>query len=207
MNTSKDNLEFQIKKRINEREITPSRDLWSEIELQNANNSHAKSRLNWYLIAACLVLTVSLGAVLFFNKENSETEKSEIIAEVKTTTIQNKTEKEPTIKSPEISEQKQKESVAIENISKENKEESLKSQIVIEPRGLPLTKENAPEIIANISKIEPEKIIAKSDSAKTQVKKKRYVDPSTLLFSVEHKDAIQKSKSTSNVASIEIIGN
>jgi hypothetical protein len=45
--------------------------------------------------------------------------------------------------------------------------------------------------------------MAKSDSAKIQ-KKKRYVDPSTLLFSVEHKDVIEKSKDGSNVATIDL---
>ena len=34
MNTSKNNIEYQIKKQIDEREIAPSRDLWSEIETQ-----------------------------------------------------------------------------------------------------------------------------------------------------------------------------
>ncbi|UKB79894.1 hypothetical protein [Chryseobacterium sp. MEBOG07] len=44
------------------------------------------------------------------------------------------------------------------------------------------------------------KLIAKADSLKTPVKKKKYVDPSTLLFSVEHKDVIEKTKDGSNVA-------
>jgi hypothetical protein len=66
-------------------------------------------------------------------------------------------------------------------------------------------KRKCSEIIANISKTEPEKIIAKSDSVKTQGKRKRYVDPSTLLFSVEHKDVIEKTKE-SNVATIDLNG-
>ncbi|RTZ50192.1 hypothetical protein EJ377_09625 [Chryseobacterium arthrosphaerae] len=48
------------------------------------------------------------------------------------------------------------------------------------------------------------KIIAKADSAKIPGKKKKYVDPSTLLFSVEHKDVIEKTKDGSNVATIEL---
>lgn len=203
MNTTKNNIEHHIKKQISEREIAPSRNLWSEIETQSERRN-SKTKINWYLVAACLVLTFSLGAVLFFNKENKETEKSEIVAEVKKPVIQNK-KQELTVPSPEIVKQKQKESVAIENIPSEKKNEAVESQIMIEQKQMPLTKENAPEIISTISKIEPEKIMAKSDSAKTQGKRKRYVDPSTLLFSVEHKDVIMKTKE-SNVATIDLNG-
>ena len=155
-------------------------------------------------MAACLVLTFSLGAVLFFNKENKETGKSEMAAEIKNSDIQNKTQ-EQTVQSPETSDSKQKEAFAAENIQAEKKNEAVKPQIIVEQKQLPLTKENAPEIIANIAKTEPEKIIAKSDSVKTQGKRKRYVDPSTLLFSVEHKDVIEKTKE-SNVATIDLNG-
>lgn len=203
MNTTKNNIEHHIKKQISEREIAPSRNLWSEIETQS-ERKNSKTKINWYLVAACLVLTFSLGAVLFFNKENKETEKSEIVAEVKKPVIQNK-KQELTVPSPEIVKLKQTESVAIENIPSEKKNEAVESQIMIEQKHMPLTKENAPEIIGTISKIEPEKIMAKSDSAKTQGKRKRYVDPSTLLFSVEHKDVIMKTKE-SNVATIDLNG-
>lgn len=203
MNTTKNNIEHHIKKQISEREITPSRNLWSEIEAQS-ERQNSKAKINWYLVAACLVLTFSLGAVLFFNKENKETEKSEIVAEVKKPVIQNK-KQELTVQSPETLDQKQKEAFIAENIQAEKKNEAVKSQIIVEQKQMPLTKENAPEIIANIAKIEPEKIMAKSDSAKTQGKRKRYVDPSTLLFSVEHKDVIEKTKE-SNVATIDLNG-
>ncbi|MDO3424644.1 hypothetical protein QWT87_07050 [Chryseobacterium sp. APV1] len=203
MNTTKNNIEHHIKKQISEREIAPSRNLWSEIEAQSERRN-SKTKINWYLVAACLVLTFSLGAVLFFNKESKGTEKSAIIAKIKNSDIQNKTQ-EQTVQSPETSDQKQKEAFAAENIQAEKKNEAVKSQIIVEKKQMPLTKENAPEIIANIAKTEPEKIIAKSDSAKTQGKRKRYVDPSTLLFSVEHKDVIMKTKE-SNVATIDLNG-
>ncbi|MBL7878572.1 MAG: hypothetical protein JNN23_01720 [Chryseobacterium gambrini] len=203
MNTTKNSIEHHIKKQISEREIAPSRNLWSEIETQSKRNN-SKTKINWYLVAACLVLTFSLGAVLFFNKENKEIGKSEMAAEVKKPVIQNK-KPELAVPSPEIVKQKQTESVAIENIPSEKKNEAVESQIMIEQKQMPLTKENAPEIIGTISKIEPEKIMAKSDSAKTQGKRKRYVDPSTLLFSVEHKDVIMKTKE-SNVATIDLNG-
>lgn len=203
MNTTKNNIEHHIKKQISEREIAPSRNLWSEIETQS-ERKNSKTKINWYLVAACLVLTFSLGAVLFFNKENKETGKSEMAAEIKNSDIQNKTQ-EQTVQSPETLDQKQKEAFAAENIQAEKKNEVVKPQIIVEQKQMPLTKENAPEIIANIAKTEPEKIIAKSDSVKTEGKRKRYVDPSTLLFSVEHKDVIEKTKE-SNVATIDLNG-
>lgn len=203
MNTTKNNIEHHIKKQISEREITPSRNLWSEIEAQS-ERKNSKTKINWYLVAACLVLTFSLGAVLFFNKENKETGKSEMAAEIKNSDIQNKTQ-EQKVQFPETSDPKQKEAFAAENIQTEKKNEAVKSQIIVEQKQMPLTKENAPEIIANIAKTEPEKIIAKSDSVKTQGNRKRYVDPSTLLFSVEHKDVIEKTKE-SNVATIDLNG-
>lgn len=202
MNTSRNSIEYQIKKQISEREITPSRDLWSEIESQSVEKA-PKSNMNWLLAAACMVLTFSLGAVLFVDKENDKTEKSKIIAEVKESTIQNNTET-PTIIVPEVSEKKQRKSVAIENISGGKMKKSAAVQTVIEQEPLSLSKENAPEIMASIYRMKPENILAKSDSAKIQVKKKRYVDPSTLLFSVEHKDVIEKTKEGSNVATIDV---
>ena len=64
-------------------------------------------------------------------------------------------------------------------------------------------KENPSEIAAQIIQTPQERIMAKSDSVKIP-KKKRYVDPSTLLFSVENKEAIEKTKGGSNVAQIDL---
>lgn len=200
MNTSKNNIEYQIKKQISEMEITPSRDLWSEIKSQSAEKA-PKSNMNWLLAAACLVLTFSLGAVLFLHRENDTTKKSIGIAEVKRPTIQNNTEN-PTIIFPEVSEKIQKESVALESISADNKKVLKKAPAVHDE--LSSIQQNSAHVIAEITPVESAKMIAQSDSAKIQVKKKRYVDPSTLLFSVEHKDVIEKTKEGSNVATIDV---
>jgi hypothetical protein len=202
MNTTKNTIEYHIKKQIAEREITPSRDLWSEIEMQSAEKP-SKTKVNWFLVAACLVLTFSLGAVLVFNKEDNDMVKPHVVAEVNNPKIQENIT--TTVKSPELIRQNQTKSVAIENISPEKKNEATNSPIVTEKKELPLIKENASEIASNISKIPAEKIIAQTDSAKSPVKRKKYVDPSTLLFSVEHKDVIEKTKQ-SNVATIDLNG-
>lgn len=203
MNTSKNNIEYQIKKQIDEREIAPSRDLWSEIETQtqNVNNSQTK-KVNWFLVAACLVLTLSLGAVLFFDQDSkpnvqvAETNNTEVLKE-------NPVKAEVT-NSPEIIQQNQEKYDKVENLAS-TKSETETSEIIAEKKQLPIIKENSKEIAAQISQIPTEKILAKADSAKVQqVKKKRYVDPSTLLFSVEHKDVIEKTKGGSNVATIDL---
>lgn len=200
MNTFKNNLEYQIKKQIDEREIAPSRDLWSEIQSQTENTSSKKSSLNWVLLAACFVLVFGLGAVLFFNNESEP--KIQVAETVKTPSLkeENVTAQPEKINSQEmiIKEDHGKLS-QIKNIPSEEKVEKA----VPLNNNLPLLKENPSGIALHITLNSPTKIIAKADSVKTQ-KKKRYVDPSTLLFSVEHKDVIEKSKDGSNVATIDL---
>lgn len=203
MNTSKNNLEYQIKKQIDEREITPSRDLWSEIETQTqvAGDTQTK-KINWFLVAACLVLMISLGAVLIFNENKS----SEIQVAQKETIVKDPVAKPEIKNTPEIIQQNQEKRKGVDNLAS-SKSEMISPEINEEKQMLPIIKENSKEIAAQISQIPAEKIIAKADSAKVQVKKKRYVDPSTLLFSVEHKSVIEKSKDGSNVAKVDLNSN
>lgn len=195
MKTSKDTIEFEIKKQIEEREIAPSRDLWSEIELQNSNNQRSKSKMNWFLIAACLILTFSLGSVLFFLNQPSETQ-PELVKKTEKNT------KDEIIKDPV----QNNAPLAVENNDKKEVKKPLSQdkQEVISPMATGQTqlipKETLPLKKMDIVQISNPKLMAKADSIKTPVKKKKYVDPSTLLFSVEHKDVIEKTKDGSNVA-------
>lgn len=195
MKTSKNTIGFQIKKQIEEREIAPSRDLWSEIELQNNNNPHSGSKMNWLLIAACLILTFSLGSVLFFLNQPSET--NPVIVKQ---TGENTTEE--IIKVPA----QNTVPLAVENNNKkeirktlsQDKQEEISPVAIGETLLIP--KETLPLKKLDSTQISNPKLMAKADSLKTPVKKKKYVDPSTLLFSVEHKDVIEKTKDGSNVA-------
>lgn len=195
MKTSKDTIEFEIKKQIEEREIAPSRDLWSEIELQNSNNQRSKSKMNWFLIAACLILTFSLGSVLFFLNQPSETQ-PELVKKTEKNT------KDEIIKDPV----QNNAPLAVENNDKKEVKKPLSQdkQEVISPvttgQTQLISKEPLPLKKMDIVQISNPKLMAKADSIKTPVKKKKYVDPSTLLFSVEHKDVIEKTKDGSNVA-------
>lgn len=201
MNTLRDNLDQRIKKQIEEREITPSRDLWAEIEMQTTA-APSKFKMNRILVAACILLAFGLGFVLFFNTEKGNVENNMTV--VKPEKVQapadlnKKTE-------PALADQKQ-------DIIQENSRPVETIKEIPAPKALaeevnkPSVKEKAPLIAPSIPQIPVERIMAKAeDSAKIPGKKKRYVDPATLLFSVEHKDIIQKTKE-SNVASIDLNG-
>lgn len=195
MKTFTDNIEHQIKHQIEEREITPSRDLWSEIELQNRNNTRPKSKVNWFLVAACLLLLFSLGSVLFFLNQPSEIQPEMV----------KKTEKSAT---KEIVKDPIQNTVplAVENNDKKEIKKTLSQdkEEVISPVAIGqnklIPKETLPLKKLELPQLSNPKLMAKADSLKTPVKKKKYVDPSTLLFSVEHKDVIEKTKDGSNVA-------
>lgn len=195
MKTSKDTIEFQIKKQMEEREIAPSRDLWSEIEFHHNNNHSSKSKINWFLVAACLILTFSLGSVLFFLNQPYENQ-PELVKKTEKNT------KDEIIKDPVHNNAP----LAVENNDKKEVKKPLSQdkQEVISPVATGLTqlisKEPLPLKKQEIPQITNPQLMAKADSIKTPVKKKKYVDPSTLLFSVEHKDVIEKTKDGSNVA-------
>ncbi|TZF93120.1 hypothetical protein FW781_19330 [Chryseobacterium panacisoli] len=194
MKTSKDTIECQIKKQIEEREIAPSRDLWSEIEFQNSSNSRPKSQMNWAVVAACLILTLSLGAVLFFLNQPSEIQ-PEIVKKAE----ENKTDeiiKSPSQYNAPLAAQKNDKKEVKKTLAPD-KEEVISAVAIGQNKLIP--KETVVKKL-EIPQISNPKLIAKADSLKTPVKKKKYVDPSTLLFSVEHKDVIEKTKDGSNVA-------
>lgn len=200
MNTIKNNFESQIKQQIEEREITPSRDLWSEIERQTENHP-PKSNRQWLLIAACLVLVFSLGSVLLFYN-NPKQPKLQTVQKTDHSNIEKNTEKIIT-ESPVQIVQGQKASPVMEASRKDKKVEAVQSQVFVERKEPVMIKQDLPVLVTEVPQIPSSKIIAQSDSSKIRVKK-RYVDPSTLLFSVEHKDAIEKTKGGSNVATIDL---
>lgn len=195
MKTFKDNIEFQIKKQIDEREIAPSRDLWSEIEFHNNSNRSPRLQVKWGLIAACLILTFGLGAVLFFLNQPAEIH-PEIVKETEKTPVDSII-KDPVQNSiPLTAENNDKKD--IKKIPAQNKEQIVSAVAIGSEKLIP--KETVPAKKPEILQISTPKLMAKADSSKTPVKKKKYVDPSTLLFSVEHKDVIEKTKDGSNVA-------
>lgn len=201
MSMHRDNLEHQIKKQIEEREITPSRDLWSEIALQKEQKPSG-SYMTWVWAAASIVLAFGLGFVLFSNHSGKEKIQHIEIADIKNIPAQEK--------SVENGHENAEPVYADKNTTPKNKPVSTKiidevqpSKVLAEQKQILPRKEGAQIIVPQLPKIKAEQIMAQVDSSKIPAKRKKYVDPSTLLFSVEHKDVIEKTKE-SNVASVDL---
>lgn len=201
MNTSKYNIEQQIKKQIDEREITPSRDLWTEIEVQTASKKPAKPRMNWFLVAACLALLLSLGIILIFN--NDEVPQPQM-AETKNQPVNIQAEKNLKTESSFLAEKTKTLSTKNKVAVSTPETKFSRAEIIAAKSKVPLIKEKQEQITSGISQVQISSSIAKIDSAKVPAKRKKFVDPSTLLFSVEHKDVIENSKDGSNVATIDL---
>ncbi len=208
MNTFRDNLEHQIKKQIEEREIAPSRDLWSEIELQK-ENPHSKFPMNWVLMAACIILVFGLGFVLFSNSSEKNNTQNSKITKVKEVFPQEKTTEkinESTVAEPAYAEEVIRESK--EPLAKTINEVQQSPKVLVEQIQKENPKDEVQVIVPEVSKVSApvDKTVAQAEDAKkTPVKRKKYVDPATLLFSVEHKDVIEKTKE-SNVAAVDLNG-
>ncbi|WP_288435777.1 hypothetical protein [uncultured Chryseobacterium sp.] len=196
MKTFTDKMECQIKKQIEEREIAPSRDLWSEIELHTDRNTRSQPKMNWLLAVACLMLAFSLGGILLYLNQPSEAQ-PKMVKHTEKKAAEGEIVKDPV---------KNTAPLAVDNNDKKevkktlfkNKEEVISPMAVNQNKLIP--KETLPLKKLEIPQLSNPKLMAKADSLKVPVKKKKYVDPSTLLFSVEHKDVIEKTKDGSNVA-------
>lgn len=191
MKTFTDNIETEIKHQMEGREITPSRDLWSEIEVHNRNNTRPKSKMNWFLVAACLLLLFSLGSVLFFLNQPSAIQPEMVKKTEKSTTKE--IVKDPVQNTPQVAVENS-DKKEVEKTLSQDKEEVISAVAIVQNKLIPK------ETKLELPQLSNPKLMAKADSLKTPVKKKKYVDPSTLLFSVEHKDVIEKTKDGSNVA-------
>ncbi|MBF8457620.1 hypothetical protein IV494_10560 [Kaistella sp. G5-32] len=203
MNTPKYNFEQEIKKQIDGREITPKRDLWAEIESQSQTlvQTSSKSKMNWFLMAACFILLATLSFLIFNKKEATQPQI------VKTEVLQkNKLEKTVEQEVSPILNQKT-ELIASKNtrIQSSQKIEISKPDVVVAKSATPV-KETEKQIASEIYKNQSsnQNILATIDSTNVPKKRKKYVDASTLLFSVEHKEVIENSKDGSNVATIDL---
>lgn len=201
MNTPKYNIEHEIKKQIEEREIAPTRDLWSEIESQTSTPISGRTKINWFLVAACLSLLLTLGIVLI-NTVNEEVTPPQIVE----TTVQPKISPPENIiqkeSPPLLVEQKASSLNKINPIIQPQQTKIADPEVVIVKTQIPSIKQK--QILPEITQNQLYSSVALIDSSEIPAKRKRFVDPSTLLFSVEHKDVIEKSKDGSNVATIDL---
>ncbi|MDV2448796.1 hypothetical protein CMU93_14945 [Elizabethkingia anophelis] len=197
-----DKLENYIKNQLEKREINPSRNLWADIrlDLDEAPKKNKKNTVIW-LAAASVILLCSVAGIFIF--KNDRQNSKPIIAK-QTQPVNSSEPKE--ISTPESN---------IKTDSVLRKESPVKNLAQQQPA--PAKAEKTPKqktlpktIITPVEKIDvtipvPQNQLVKTEETKEQtVKKKKYVDPKILLFSVENREAIEKTKDGSNVASVEI---
>lgn len=200
-------LEQEIKNQLQDKEISPSRNLWTEIEADLKNAEIApqsqKKNNNWIWLAASFILIA--GLTFFVIKPQQETQ-PQIVSVPKT--VEKVVTDSIFIEKPVLETQGEiitENSVEEKSVLAEN--EPLKSiqekkQIIETSVTHPekIQPEKTPVIIPEINN----KTIAVADTASSKPSRVRYTDPSTLLFSIEHKDALQSAKKGSNVAAIEL---
>ncbi|HCD9236712.1 TPA: hypothetical protein NEG48_003753 [Elizabethkingia anophelis] len=197
-----DKLENYIKNQLEKREINPSRNLWADIrlDLDEAPKKNKKNTVIW-LAAASVILLCSVAGIFIF--KNDRQNRNPIIAK-QTQPVNSSEPKE--ISTPETN---------IKTDSVLRKESPV--QNLAQQQSAPAKTEKTPKqktlpktIITPVEKIDaaipvPQNQLVKTEETKEQtVKKKKYVDPKILLFSVENREAIEKTKDGSNVASVEI---
>lgn len=201
MNTPKYNIEQQIKKQIDERELNPTRDLWAEIESQTSTPTSGRTKINWFLVAACLGLLLTLGIVLVNTVDEEITPRQivETTAQPKISLPENLIEQvSPTL----LVEQKESNLNKINPVIQAQQAKISDPEVAVAKTQMPSIKQK--QILPEITQNQLSNSVALIDSSGTSAKRKRFVDPSTLLFSVEHKDVIEKSKDGSNVATIDL---
>ena len=197
------NIEQKIKDQIDDREIAPSKNLWSAIEQELDHSPKKKNEVWKWMIAASTVLVLGLSFILF-NQSDSTT--STLVAK-QSTTIEKSSEK---ITTAQQHNNKIVENSSNETITKDNKVQAVVHQKSNEtnetqtvPQQIHFNTENLIKEKENISK---NALAISPDSIKGQTPKikKKYTDANALLFSVENKDAIKETRDGSNVAKIEI---
>ena len=215
-------LEQQIKSQIDEGKIQPSRDLWKDIENEMQKEPKKKSFAlqPWYAIAASIVLLISLGIVFFnFNQtEETPAKNSDLIVNKDTPTNNSEIISTDSVNNVDIPKiqiqiQEQNEILNTNNVQQKGKiaieESKIKIKEEVQPNlPIPKTENNVPQkLIDNTPKIAQqtiENIQNDIEVSKTTPKTKSFVDPKTLLFSVEHKDVIKSTKKSTNLAVIDL---
>lgn len=200
------NIENQIKQSLEQREITPSRNLWDAIQKeQHAIEPKERKNTYWIGIAASLALVFS--AAWFFLK--SESENVQIVQNPKKTEVLEKIE--PSNEAPILS--ITPDIQAVNNINENSSAQKENTKVIA------TTETHGDEVIVPPSKINvnvdaikkhqentSKNALAITDSAKvkTATQRKKYTDANALLFSVENKEIIKQTRDGSNVATIEL---
>src|SRR5690606_10662913 len=209
----KNNIENQIKKQLENREISVSENAWEKLsemmneEIQKENKVKLNPRI-WIGIAASFVVLAGLFLLFQLNS------KKEIQAEIVKTEIQNSN-------SIPVQETENKEIKIVENPEIQNSAEKIETEIVqtetkISPKPKPqiektelietqneIAEMKLPENELIQSQKEAENQLATNETPPKEEIKKSYVDAEMLLYSIENNKTISDSKSESKLVIID----
>ena len=208
----KDNISNYIKEDLEKRELNPSRDSWDRIQARmDVAPPVQKSNFKWWLSVAVVAMFMVSASVYLFVNHQKETEittdfvkntDQKIIDSVKhnAETISDSTEHILT-KKKKVDSSKEVEAVA----PKEEKQVVQKGKVQVavnketQQIELSLPKKTSP--VAEKKEAVVEDLVPKrtlvansgSDSIKNNKKKKNFVDPNMLLYSIENKENLKES--------------
>ncbi|MFV0218440.1 hypothetical protein OBK23_01950 [Empedobacter falsenii] len=212
-----DKISNYIKNDLENRELKPSHDAWDRIQARmDVAPSPQKSNYKWWLSAAVVALfTVTTSVYLFTNqskndepkelvnhqeKSNSEKVQSDSNTVHSSESILANNEKIDSSKEIEAQPQEEKKPIQHGKVQVAINEESQQVEMAF-----PTKKEAVAEKKEELkSEAQPKKNIAANttlDSVKVNKKKKNFVDPNMLLYSIENKENLKESNQ-SRVVSI-----
>lgn len=212
-----DKISNYIKNDLENRELNPSHDAWDRIQARmDVAPSPQKSNYKWWLSAAVVALfTVTTSVYLFSNQskndqpkefvnhqEKSNSEKVQLDSNTihSSESILANNEKIDSSKEIEAQPQEEKKPIQHGKVQVAINEESQQVEMAF-----PTKKEAVAEKKEELkSEAQPKKNIAANttlDSVKVNKKKKNFVDPNMLLYSIENKENLKESNQ-SRVVSI-----
>lgn len=213
-----DKISNYIKDDLENRELNPSHDAWDRIQARmDVAPSPQKSNFKWWLSAAVVALfTVSTSIYLFSNQSKDDQPKEfvnhqeqnnpqQIQSDSNTvhsseSILANNEKIDSSKKEVEIQTQEEKKPIQHGKVQVAINEESQQVEMAF-----PTKKEAIVEKKEDLkSEVQPKKNIAANttlDSVKVNKKKKNFVDPNMLLYSIENKENLKESNQ-SRVVSI-----
>ena len=212
-----DKISNYIKDDLENRELNPSHDAWDRIQARmDVAPSPQKSNYKWWLSAAVVALFTVTTSVYLFTNQSKNDEPKELVnhqeqnnpqqiqsdsnAIHSSESILANNEKIDSSKEVEIKPQEDKKPIQHGKVQVAINEESQQVEMAF-----PTKKEAIAEKKEELkSEAQPKKNIAANttlDSVKVNKKKKNFVDPNMLLYSIENKENLKESNQ-SRVVSI-----
>ncbi|HBX62224.1 hypothetical protein [Empedobacter sp.] len=213
-----DKISNYIKDDLENRELNPSHDAWDRIQARmDVAPSPQKSNFKWWLSAAVVALfTVSTSIYLFTNQSKDDQPKEFVNHQEQNNPQQIQSDSNTVHSSESILANNEKIDSSKKEVEVQTQEEKKpiqhgKVQVAINEESqqvemaFPTKKEAIVEKKEDLkSEAQPKKNIAANttlDSVKVNKKKKNFVDPNMLLYSIENKENLKESNQ-SRVVSI-----